>query len=88
MHKYRSHFTGQEHIQVTLPSINYSATQISIDLIEHFFKRLGLEDSVNSVNLSVSCDLYSDLWKSDLFFRPAAFWAWSTSLHTLFKQDY
>ena len=33
-------------------------------------------------------DLCSDLWKGDLFFRPAAFWAWSTSMHTLFKNDY
>ena len=31
--------------QVTVPPINYQSTQIPLDLIEHFVKRLGIGDS-------------------------------------------
>ena len=41
-------------IQVTAPSINYQTTQIPLDLIEHFIRRLGLGDTFNAVCLSVS----------------------------------
>ena len=46
--KYRS------RVQVFAPSINYQTTQIPLDLIEHFVKRLGLGDSFNAVPLSLS----------------------------------
>ena len=36
------------------PLINYQTTQIPLDLIEHFVKRLGLGDSFNVVHLSLS----------------------------------
>ena len=76
-HRSRAH-TGHSSIDKLLSHTDFNRSNRA------FFKRLGIEDIFNSVHLSVSCDLYSDLWKSDLFFRPAAFWAWSTSLHTLF----
>ena len=41
-------------VQVIAPSINYQTTQIPLDLIEHFVKRLGLGDSFNAVHLSLS----------------------------------
>ena len=34
--------------------INYQTTEIPLDLIEHFVKRLGLGDSFNAVHLSLS----------------------------------
>ena len=40
--------------QVTAPSINYQATQIPLELIEHFVKRLGLGETFNAVCLSLS----------------------------------
>ena len=46
--KYRSRKQG------IAPSINYQTTQIPLDLIEHFVKRLGLGDSFNVVHLSLS----------------------------------
>ena len=59
--------------QVTAPSINYQTTQILLGLIEHFVKGLLLGDTFNTVYfVMVTCtDLYSDLWKSDLYFGPA-----------------
>ena len=33
---------------------DYQTTQIPLDLIEHFVKRLGLGDSFNAVHLSLS----------------------------------
>ena len=55
--------------RVTAPSINYQTTQIPIDPIKHFVKKLGLGETLNAVHLSVS------LWLlySDLCFRPAVF---------------
>ena len=38
---------------ITAPSINCQTTQVPLDLIEHFVKRLGLGDSFNAVYLSV-----------------------------------
>ena len=35
-------------------SINYQTTQIHLELIKHFVKRLGLGDPLNGINLSVS----------------------------------
>ena len=40
--------------QVTAPSINYQTTLISLELIEHFVKRLGLGETFNAVYLSLS----------------------------------
>ena len=60
--------------RVTAPSINYQTTQIPIDPIKHFVKKLGLGETFNGVHLSVSLwFLNSNLWKSDLCFRPAIF---------------
>ena len=44
----------RSRVQVIAPSINYQTTQIALDLIEHFVKRLGLGDSFNAVHLSLS----------------------------------
>ena len=44
----------RSRVQVTAASINYQTTQIPLDLIEHFVKRLGLGDTFNAVCLSVS----------------------------------
>ena len=41
-------------MQLIAPLINYQTTQIPLDLIEHFVKRLGLGDSFNVVHLSLS----------------------------------
>ena len=41
----------RSRVQVIAPSINYQTTQIPLDLIEHFVKRLGLGDSFNAVHL-------------------------------------
>ena len=62
----------RSRVQVIAPLINYQTTQIPLDLIEHFVKRLGLGDSFNVVHLSLSW--WPVLWlvKSDLYFRPAA----------------
>ena len=60
--------------RVTAPSINYQTTQIPIDPIKHFAKKLGLGETFNGVHLSVSLwFLNSNLWKSDLCFRSAVF---------------
>ena len=61
----------RSRVQVIAPLINYQTTQIPLDLIEHFVKRLGLGDSFNVVHLSLSW--WPVLWpvKSDLYFRPA-----------------
>ena len=40
-------------MQVTAPAIDYQTTQIPLDLIEHFVKRLVLGDSLNAVHLSL-----------------------------------
>ena len=55
--------------RVTAPSINYQTTQIPIDPVKHFVKKLGLGETFNAVHLSVS------LWFlcSDLCFRHAIF---------------
>ena len=55
--------------RVTAPSINYQTTQIPIDPVKYFVKKLGLGETFNAVHLSVS------LWFlcSDLCFRPAIF---------------
>ena len=50
--------------------INYQTTQFLLDLIEHSVKRLGLGDTLNLL-LIYHGDQYSNLWKSDLYFRPA-----------------
>ena len=44
----------RSRVQGIAPSINYQTTQIPLDLIEHFVKRLGLGDSFNAVHLSLS----------------------------------
>ena len=44
----------RSRVQVIAPLINYQTTQIPLDLIEHFVKRLGLGDSYNVVHLSLS----------------------------------
>ena len=44
----------KSRVQVIAPLINYQTTQIPLDLIEHFVKRLGLGDSFNVVHLSLS----------------------------------
>ena len=44
----------RSRVQVIAPLINYHTTQIPLDLIEHFVKRLGLGDSFNVVHLSLS----------------------------------
>ena len=44
----------RSRVQVIAPLINYQTTQIPLDLIEHFVKRLGLGDSFNVVHLSLS----------------------------------
>ena len=43
----------RSRVQVIAPSINYQTTQIPLDLIEHFVKRLGLGDSFNAFHLSL-----------------------------------
>ena len=62
----------RSRVQVTAPSINYQTTQILLDLIEHFVRRLGLGDTLMQFVYLYHGDLYSDLWKSDLYFSPAA----------------
>ena len=49
------HIPQVKSTEVTAPLINYQTTQIPLDLIEHFVKRLGLGDTFNAVHLSVSC---------------------------------
>ena len=44
----------RSRVQIIAPSINYQTTQIPLDLIGHFVKRLGLGDSLNAVHLSLS----------------------------------
>ena len=44
----------KSRVQVIAPLINYQTTQIPLDLMEHFVKRLGLGDSFNVVHLSLS----------------------------------
>ena len=44
----------KSRVQVIAPSINYQTTQIPLDLIEHFVKRVELGDSFNAVHLSLS----------------------------------
>ena len=51
--EYMSQF-HRSRVRVTAPSINYQTTQIPLDPLEHFVKRLGLGDSFNAVYLSVS----------------------------------
>ena len=66
--KYRS------RVQVTAPSLNYQGTQISPNLMENFtfVKRLWLGDTYCCSFTCITCNnLYSDLWKSDLYFSPA-----------------
>ena len=50
--------------------INYQTTQFPLDLIEHSVKRLGLGDTLNLLHIYHG-DQYSNLWKSDLYFRSA-----------------
>ena len=44
---------AESKVQVTAPLINYQTTQIPLDLIECFVKRLGIGDTFNAVQLSV-----------------------------------
>ena len=44
---------AESKVQVTAPLINYQTTQIPLDLIERFVKRLGIGDTFNAVQLSV-----------------------------------
>ena len=60
----------RSRVQVIAPSINYQTTQIPLNLIEHFVKRLGQETVLMLFIYLYRGDLYSDLWKSDLYFRP------------------
>ena len=52
--------------RVTAPSINYQTTQIPIDPIKHFVKKLGLGETFNAVHVSVSLLLYSDLVRAQV----------------------
>ena len=62
----------RSRVQVTAPSINYQSTQIPLDLTEHFVERLGLGYTFNAIIYLYHGNLYSDLCKSDLYFRLAA----------------
>ena len=44
---------AESKVQVTAPLINYQTTQIPLDLMERFVKRLGIGDTFNAVQLSV-----------------------------------
>ena len=64
----------RSRVQVTAPSLNYQSTQISPNLMENFtfVKRLWLGDTYCCSFTCITCNnLYSDLWKSDLYFSPA-----------------
>ena len=52
----------RSRVQITAPSINYQSTQIPLDLIEHFFERLGLGYTFNAIIFLYHGDLYSHLW--------------------------
>ena len=52
--EYRSVTFHRSMVQVTASKINYQTTQIPLDLIEHFVKRLGLGDTFNAIHLSLS----------------------------------
>ena len=73
----------RSRVQVIAPSINYQTTQIPLDLIEHFVKRLGLGDSFNAFHLSL-LSWWPVLWpvKSVLYFRPAVSVKWTAILST------
>ena len=51
----------RSRVQITAPSINYQSTQIPLDLIEHFFERLGLGYTFNAIIFLYHGDLYSHL---------------------------
>ena len=64
----------RSRVQVTAPSLNYQSTQISPNLMENFtfVKGLWLGDTYCCSFTCITCNnLYSDLWKSDLYFSPA-----------------
>ena len=44
----------RSRVQDAAPSINYQITQIPLELMEHFLKRLGLGDTFNTAHVSVS----------------------------------